>query len=213
MAVKAVTEEDGDMEVQSNREEIDDSENKQPKENTETGRSGQKRRRTNSEQNPETESSELASSPTKRKKGEVTFNLPPEKSKAEEEKVTISAKKRAKKRKSRSRSSDEYLSDNREESDVGGGDGVPEKKAKLSDNNKDSESRVECGSDHSKVVSDTVENASDKGVKKKKNRFRRKKPRKEKEVPELRVLPKYDIFLHKHFVPLIPPETKLKAVI
>ena len=143
-----------------------------------------KRCRTQSDQTTDDDAAEPGKSASKRKKGEVTFNIPAEESKQDENKSV--PKKKAKKRKSRSRSSDEFQSDSKDEAESETNENVPEKKAKLESSNKDKTKENE----QKDKTSESELNKQNKDGKKNKKRFRRKKPRVIKEIPELRVLPK-----------------------
>ncbi|KAH3869873.1 la-related protein 7-like [Dreissena polymorpha] len=144
-----------------------------------------KRRRTASE-------TECTSSPAKRKKSaEVSFNLP-EKDSEDENKTTPLGKKKGKKRRNRSRASEDNDS-SKDESGVEKSDTeVPAKKARVT------ESVVQGGEEESRVVEksgqekkDSAEiNSKNKENKSQKKRFRRKHTKDDKEVPELRVIPK-----------------------
>lgn len=180
-----------------------------------------KRRRAKSENDIENSSD---SSPAKRKKAEVSFDLPSEERKSTEEKTTPGSKKKSRKRKNKSRSAESEES--KGESDLDKSDLVPEKKQKIVDKDKQGSTskhaeqggnskRAEQGGnsehaensgkqgDNSKLAEGTdvtgtnkeagqqnKENSSDK-----KKRFRRKKDKKEKEFPELTVLPKKEWLL------------------
>lgn len=142
-----------------------------------------KRRRTNSESDSAANSD---ATPTKRRKSDISFDLPVEEQKTTDDKSNA-GKKRSRKRKSRSKTTE--LEESRCESDLDkSSDVIPEKKQKLSTKSENGQKEVRNESEISAKPLDGQQ--SRKNSPKKKKRFRRKKDKKEKEIPELRVLPK-----------------------
>lgn len=181
-AMEVVSSESKDNKSERVIKKQDDSENQKPSDNTD---GSLKRARTSSEQTTDDDGTESGRSAAKRKKGEVTFNLPAEESKQDENKSA--GKKRAKKRKSRSRSSDEHQSDSKDDNESETNESVPEKKQKLCGDN---ESKQSTDNALQTAANDQDQNKVCKDSKKKKKRFRRKKSRSEKDIPELRVMRK-----------------------
>ncbi|XP_052818947.1 la-related protein 7-like [Mya arenaria] len=178
-----------EMKASKNDSKSEKNENQTGSSKSETvGKAGKsKRRRTNSETVVD---SETAESPMKRKKSEVSFNVPDKdkESNAEDEgKSTSGGKKRAKKRKSRSKTSDDSVNTSKDESGTEkSSEGVPAKKVKI-----DTDSANEPSEKSGSEMESATENIGiDKENKTKKKRRRRKKSKSEKEVPELRVIAK-----------------------
>ncbi|WAQ95544.1 LARP7-like protein [Mya arenaria] len=196
-----------EMKASKNDSKSEKNENQTGSSKSETvGKAGKsKRRRTNSETVVD---SETAESPMKRKKSEVSFNVPDKdkESNAEDEgKSTSGGKKRAKKRKSRSKTSDDSVNTSKDESGTEkSSEGVPAKKVKI-----DTDSANEPSEKSGSEMESATENIGiDKENKTKKKRRRRKKSKSEKEVPELRVIAKASMDMVKKT--LKPPNTESK---
>ncbi|XP_045212248.2 la-related protein 7-like isoform X2 [Mercenaria mercenaria] len=159
-------------------ETVEDSEKTKDKETK-----SNKRRRTNSGSDS---AANADSSPTKRRKSDVTFEVPSDDSKLTDDK-TAGGKKKSRKRKSRSKTVDSEESKGESDLDKSG-DIIPEKKQKLDEKS--------VNGVHEKTERKTENSAKESEQRNKENtshkrkRFRRKKDKKEKEFPELRVLPK-----------------------